>query len=110
MSGPPDPNLDEARRWMAHASEDWATAKELSRDRDAPPRIACFLAHLAAEKAIKAWLISLDTPFRKVHDLAELRAMLPAAAADQLGTPGSSGSQPMVDPGPLSGRCQRSDQ
>ena len=86
MSGPPDPNLDEARRWMAHASEDWATAKELSRDRDAPARIACFLVHLAAEKAIKAWLISLDTPFRKVHDLAELRAMLPAAAAGQLDT------------------------
>ena len=33
---------------------------------------------------MKAWLIFLGTPFRKVHDLAELLALLPAEAARQI--------------------------
>lgn len=84
MSGPTDPNLDEARGWLAQASEDLATADRLSKDPESPTRIVCFLAHLAAEKAMKAWLISLGIPFRRVHDLAELLALLPADAAQQL--------------------------
>lgn len=35
---------------------------------------------------MKAWLIASGTPFRKVHDLAELLALLPADAARQLDT------------------------
>lgn len=33
---------------------------------------------------MKAWLIFLGIPFRKVHDLAELLALLPAEAARQI--------------------------
>jgi HEPN domain-containing protein len=53
-------------------------------DRDSPARISCFLAHLAVEKAMKAWLIGIGIPFRKVHDLAELLALLPTDSAEQL--------------------------
>lgn len=35
---------------------------------------------------MKAWLIASGIPFRKVHDLAELLALLPADAARQLDT------------------------
>lgn len=84
MSEPPDTNLEEARRWLAQASEDLSTAERLNSDQESPARIVCFLAHLAAEKSMKAWLISLGIPFRKVHDLAELLALLPADAARQL--------------------------
>jgi len=80
LSGEAERNLDEAQKWLAQAAEDSATASRLSEDRESPARISCFLAHLAAEKAMKAWLISLDIPFRKVHDLAELLALLPVEA------------------------------
>lgn len=86
MSGQPETNLGEARRWLAQASEDWSTAERLSKDPESPARIACFLAHLSAEKSMKAWLIASGIPFRKVHDLAELLALLPADAARRLDT------------------------
>ena len=86
MSGQPEPNLDEARRWLAQASEDLSTAERLSNDPESPARIACFLAHLSAEKSMKAWLIASGIPFRKVHDLAELLALLPADATHRLDT------------------------
>jgi HEPN domain-containing protein len=35
---------------------------------------------------MKAWLIASGIPFRKVHDLAELLALLPADAAGRLDT------------------------
>lgn len=84
MSGQPETSLDEARRWLAQASEDLSTAERLSNDLDSPARIACFLAHLSAEKSMKAWLIASEIPFRKVHDLAELLALLPTDAAGRL--------------------------
>jgi len=84
MSGPPDLNLTEARRWLAQADEELATARRLASDTETPPRIACFLAHLAAGKSMKAWLISLGIPFRRVHDLAELLALMPADAAGEI--------------------------
>lgn len=47
------------------------------------PRIACFLSHLAGEKSLKACLIALGRPLRKVHDLLELRNQLPADHASR---------------------------
>lgn len=105
MSRPTDSNLDEARRWLAQASEDLATADRLSEDPESPGRIVCFLTHLAAEKAMKAWLISLGIPFRRVHDLAELLA-LPGQCCSAARYCRSSGSQPVVDLGALPRQCQ----
>ncbi|WP_232822495.1 HEPN domain-containing protein [Thermus sediminis] len=36
----------------------------------------CFDAHQAAEKALKALLVALNTPFPKTHDLARLLDLL----------------------------------
>jgi HEPN domain-containing protein len=47
----------------------------LQRD-DVAPRLGCFLAQQAAEKAIKARLIHQGTPFPRVHDLIALRGLL----------------------------------
>lgn len=54
--------------------EDLNAARRLAEG--GPARLACFLTHLALEKAIKAVLLSEGTAFRKVHDLFQLRGLL----------------------------------
>lgn len=79
MSELPDNNRDEARRWLANVEDDLRALDAVVRDNDAPGRIACFLAHLAVEKALKAALIDAGSPFAKTHDLLALhRACLAA--------------------------------
>ena len=73
----PDDNAAEARRWLGQAAEDLTAARRIAVDPELVPRLACFLAHLAAEKALKAVLIDSGVPFRKIHDLPELRLLLP---------------------------------
>ena len=73
-----DPELvGEARRWLRFAKEDLEVAQRLLIADEAPSRHACFLAHQAAEKALKAALVreGIDFPFR--HDLDALRQLLP---------------------------------
>ena len=74
------PRLDQsadAQRWIGEAHEDLDADKRLVAD--GPARVACFLSHLAVEKPIKAVLLSTNTPFRKVHDLFQLRSLLEPA-------------------------------
>ena len=78
MNELPDTNAAEARRWLGQAEEELLAARRIAGDAELPARIGCFLAHLAAEKALKAYLISRAVPFRRVHDLADLRALLPS--------------------------------
>lgn len=78
MSDLRDENAESASRWLDQASGDLAVARTIAADSTLPTRTACFSAHLAAEKALKGLLISLGLTYRKVHDLAELRALLPA--------------------------------
>lgn len=73
----PDTNEAEARRWFGQASEDLVAARRIAEDPELAARLACFLAHLAAEKALKALLIDSGVPFRKIHDLLDLRLLLP---------------------------------
>lgn len=80
MSEPPDDVGTEAWRWLAEADEELLGARALLERDDVAPRLACFLAHLAAEKALKGWLVAVGQPFRKVHDLADLLAALPSTA------------------------------
>ncbi len=82
MNELPDTNAAEAQRWLGQAEEELLTAGRIASDEQLPPRIACFLAHLAAEKAIKACLISFGMAFTKVHDLGDLRALLPIGIVD----------------------------
>ena len=56
---PPIP-LVEARRWLRFAEEDLVAAEQTLADDGSVPRHACWLAQQAAEKAIKAALISLE--------------------------------------------------
>jgi HEPN domain-containing protein len=72
---------EEARTWFAQAAEDLTAARHLAADPDMPPRLAAFLAHLAAEKALKATLIARGIAIRKIHDLVALQACLAAEDA-----------------------------
>ncbi len=58
------------------AAEDLATARRVVDDGESPPRRAAFLAHLAAEKALKGALIAWGIATRKIHDLVELLSSL----------------------------------
>ena len=76
----PDTNGAEARRWLGQASEDLVAARRIAEDPELAARLACFLAHLAAEKALKALLIDNGVAFRKIHDLVELHLLLPSSS------------------------------
>jgi HEPN domain-containing protein len=72
-----DPELsEEVSRWLRYAREDLEVA-EMVIEHEQALRAACFHAQQCAEKAIKASLIFLGTPFRKVHDLELLSQELP---------------------------------
>ena len=62
---------------MEYADGDLQSAKVHITHSDLPPRIACFLAQQAAEKALKAALVWLEKDFPWSHDLEELTALLP---------------------------------
>jgi len=78
MNELPEENAAEAQRWREQAQQELQTARRIAGEPDLPARIACFLAHLATEKALKASLIRHGIEFTRVHDLADLRALLPA--------------------------------
>ncbi len=75
MSVPPDPNHDEAPRRLRGAFDTLESARHQLTRGDLAAGIACLLAHLAAEKAFKALLVALHQPFKKTHDLVELRRL-----------------------------------
>lgn len=68
---------EESRRWLTEAHEELLAARAVFHDQDAPRRIACFLAHLAVEKAIKGLLVFYNVAFRKTHSLVQLSLLLP---------------------------------
>jgi HEPN domain-containing protein len=74
----------DAHSWLKFAAADLAAARLLRTNDEVPSRIACFHAQQAAEKALKAVLISCDTAFRKTHDVVVLVAQLPAEVASEL--------------------------
>ncbi len=76
-------NADE---WLKFAGADLRAARLLLADTAVPSRIACFHAHQAAEKALKAALVEESTPFRKTHDLIVLVGLLAQSLAAELMT------------------------
>ena len=68
----PDDNYREARRWLRNVEDDLHAMRAVARDPESPGRMACFLAHLVTEKALKATLIDAGVPFQKTHNLLVL--------------------------------------
>lgn len=69
--------MDEAttelvRDWLTRASHDLQAARILSAAADPVLDTAIYHCQQAAEKAVKAWLQSKDTPFPKTHDVEDL--------------------------------------
>jgi HEPN domain-containing protein len=73
----PGEQLAEANRWLRQAHDDLFGARAMLDRDDVAPRLACFLAQQAAEKAFKARLTALAKAFPRVHDLITLRSLLP---------------------------------
>ncbi len=68
----PDDIYSEARRWLGNVEDDLHAMRAVARDRESPARMACFLAHLVVETALKATLIDAGVPFKNTHDLVAL--------------------------------------
>ena len=68
----------EAQRWLVRAWEELSVAELLAANADLPPRVACFHAQQAAEKALKAALVHDAIRFPRTHDLEQLVQALPA--------------------------------
>jgi HEPN domain-containing protein len=73
--------------WVERAEHDLRAAEyTLTLEEDCPFDTVCFHAQQCAEKYLKALLISREISFPFIHDLTELRALLPqperAALAD----------------------------
>ncbi len=62
--------------WMALARSDLAVAR-VARVPDAVPATPCFLAQQAAEKGLKAVLLSRRTAFSRTHNIGALLDLLP---------------------------------
>ncbi|MCY3655723.1 MAG: HEPN domain-containing protein [Chloroflexi bacterium] len=63
-------------RWLRYAQEDLRAA-DLARRGELVPRLACFHAQQAAEKAMKAALVLDGVGFPFSHDLRVIRNLLP---------------------------------
>jgi HEPN domain-containing protein len=66
---PHDARTTETVAWLAKADQDPGAARMLL---DGYPDVALFHCQQAVEKALKAFLVWHDVPFRKSHDLREI--------------------------------------
>ena len=69
--------IEAARNWMRLAAEDLESAERMPHNLSGRFRNVCFFAQQAAEKAIKAALALEAVHFPFLHDLDELRELLP---------------------------------
>lgn len=63
--------------WLRYAAEDLDAAERMVEGRGWAPRIACFHAQQAAEKALKAVLVHAGIPLQYTHNLELLRDLVP---------------------------------
>lgn len=68
--------------WLRHARSNLAVAQGGHGLPDVLFESLCFEAHQAAEKAIKAILVSVQRPFPKTHSLVQLFDMVESAGID----------------------------
>ena len=79
--------VSETTAWLSYARDDLLFAEDAAADANRPARYVCFLAQQSAEKALKAALIFEQIEYRRTHNVAELRDLLPEswrAVCDQL--------------------------
>ena len=67
----------DAVKWLWYAIEDIQVAKMVASSRTIGGRYVCWLAQQAVEKALKAILVFEGIDFRRIHDLARLRGLVP---------------------------------
>jgi len=60
------------RDWLTRASHDLRSSRALASLEDPLLDTGIYHCQQAAEKAVKAWLQSIDHPFPKTHDIEEL--------------------------------------
>lgn len=63
--------------WLEFSAQDIVAARAASRSSEFAPRIVCFHAQQAAEKALKAVLVRHGVRFPRTHSLIALEALLP---------------------------------
>lgn len=66
----------DAETWLRYASEDLEAATQAAQGRGFAPRVACYWAQQAAEKAFKAVLVAQGTDPVVTHDLRVLRDLV----------------------------------
>jgi HEPN domain-containing protein len=77
---------DLVRQWFAKAELDYRAAERLVRDPEPLREIIAFHCQQAAEKYLKALLVSLQIEFPKTHDLEELLELLAPVRSDVAAT------------------------
>jgi HEPN domain-containing protein len=65
----------EYQEWLKYADEDFETAELLNRQYHKPLQIICFHCQQAAEKYLKAFLVSRSVSFEKKHNLMVLNQL-----------------------------------
>jgi HEPN domain-containing protein len=65
-------------QWTKKADHDLKVAEHtLGIQRDCPTEIVCFHSQQCVEKYIKAFLVSINRPFPKIHNIEQLLALFP---------------------------------
>lgn len=72
-------DIKELKSWLAHAEDDFESAKTLVRRKKPLLYSACFHAQQCAEKYMKALLVLKDHDFPKTHDLNTLNDLCSTA-------------------------------
>lgn len=71
----------DAQTWLRYAQEDLEAAAQAAEGKGFAPRVACYWAQQAAERAFKAVLVAQETDALVTHDLRVLRDLVSSGRA-----------------------------
>ena len=78
QKAPDDKILIVAREWTVKGDNDLKNAVHtLKLGKDCPTDTVCFHAEQCVEKYLKAFLVALEKPFPKIHDIESLILLMP---------------------------------
>jgi HEPN domain-containing protein len=70
--------LEVVKQWTKRADNDLKVAEHtLKITRNCPTEIVCFHSQQCVEKYLKAYLVHINKPFPKIHDIEQLLLMFP---------------------------------